>query len=293
VRWIIGLGIILGTALFVGKYAINPLSKINQSYTYQLEQYLSKRLGVHGVQVMVYTGTTPTQNATTVERLIPQKIQAKSMTIASTKREKPGVRRDRVSQTPLNDLPGMSDLMAPAVQNVPDSPLQETDEQREQRQVEDVFYNKEVAHSEGIVTLNYMTIVLFVPKPMITPTFKQVIESELNTLVNPLGQMTMTVLIHPRLVPRGLPYWMDTWVPLFEWLRANFVMIMVGVCILLIVGAGVYYLRRKRVFNRSIGPQSAESASKQSSSVMNSSTLPVTASEDQLVTFFTQGARNQ
>ena len=225
-------------------------SKQNRSESVQLkhtiETYVAQRLGVRDATVLVQLTMSPTSNATVVERLIPQKIAAKSTVIASNKSQQPmGQGKPAMSQSSAIDLPGMAAVLAPM--NAPSKAAvvmgNSSAENREQQLLEQIYFNKEVQTVTIEPQRLAAAITIFLPVSAYSNAATRILTSGISAMLNPLNQFQLTVNVFPMQNPTFLMAVYSRYDQCLAWIALHPVLFTVILCLLVCLGCLIQYFR--------------------------------------------------
>ena len=189
-----------------------------------IETYVNQRLGIRQSVVIVQMTKSPTANSTVIERLIPQKVTAKSTLIASKKSQHPLTSSlpSRVDQLTMTSLPGMASVFdQPSVATPSVAMSQRSGENREQQLNEHIYFDKEIQTIHVSPKTLAASLSVFIPESAMSQELNQALIRELTDFLNPLNEFPLSVAIFPMPASHGVVLFYANYDRFIGWVKAH------------------------------------------------------------------------
>jgi len=189
-----------------------------------IETYVNQRLGIRQSVVIVQMTKSPTANSTVIERLIPQKVTAKSTLIASNKSQYPLTSSlpSRVDQLTMTSLPGMASVFdQPSVATPSVAMSQRSGENREQQLNEHIYFDKEIQTIHVTPKTLAASLSVFIPESAMSQELNQALIRELTDFLNPFNEFPLSVAIFPMPASHGVVLFYANYDRFIGWIKAN------------------------------------------------------------------------
>jgi len=266
-----------------------------------IETYVNQRLGIRQSVVILQMKKSPTANSTVIERLIPQKVTAKSTLIASNKSQHPlpSSLPSRVDQLTLTSLPGMASVFGQRSVATPSVAMsQHSGENREQQLNDHIYFDKEIQTIHVSPKTLAASLSVFIPESRMSQPLNQALMRELTNFLNPFNEFPLSVAIFPMPASHGVVLFYANYDRFIGWVKAHPGWFVFGWVACVGLGVLVQYIRFLMALRLAsakktvVIQEKVQKLDPKASKKVNTAAEPrskLTSTPDELVGFFLKG----
>jgi hypothetical protein len=196
----------------------------SEELEHAIERYVNHRLGIRQSVVILQMKKSPTANSTVIERLIPQKVTAKTTLIAFNKSQHPlpSSLPSRGDHFTVTSLPGMASVFGQPSQATPSVAMNEhSGENREQQLNEHIYFDKEIQTIHVTPTILAASLSVFIPESRVSQELNQALIHELTNFLNPFNEFPLSVAIFPMPASHGVVLFYANYDRFIGWVKAH------------------------------------------------------------------------